>query len=83
MTKIIKENDVSEDDISDVEVESNESEDDIEDDDMNISSIINHFFTNDEGENIAEILTQLKKTMDTQNKLIFKLLQGSAESRKK
>ena len=85
MTQIIKENTDSDEDVSDVEVESNEdneSEDEI-DDDLNISSLINHFFTNEEGENIAEILTQLKKSMDTQNKLIYKLLQGAVESKKK
>lgn len=83
MTKIIKENTDSEDDVSDVEVESNEDESDDEmDDDLNMPSLINHFFTNDEGENIAAILTQLKKSMDTQNKLIYKLLQGAAENKK-
>ena len=84
MTKIIKECTDYEDDVSDVEVESNEDcESDNEMNDLNIPSLINHFFTNDDGENIAEILTQLKKNIDTQNKLIYKLLQGAAEKNKK
>lgn len=81
MTEIIKEDTDSEDD---VEIESNEEESEDEmDGDLNIPSLINHFFTNEEGENIAVILTQLKKSMDTQNKLIYKLLQGAAENKKK
>ena len=83
MTKIIKQNSESEDDVSDVEDESNEEGESEDDEDLNIPSLINHFFTNNEGENIAEILTQLKKSMDTQNKLIYKLLQGAAEIKKK
>ena len=85
MTQIIKEHTDSEDDVSDLENESNEdndSEDDI-DGDLNFPSLLNHFFTNEEGENIAEILTQLKKSMDTHNKLIYKLLQGAAENKNK
>ena len=83
MTHIIKENTDSEDDVSDVEVESNCDSGDDMDGDLNIPSLINHFFTNEDGQNIAEILTQLKKAMDTQNKLIYKLLQGAAENKKK
>ena len=82
MTNIIKENSDYEDDVSEGEVESNESDDEMNEE-LNIPSLINHFFTNNDGENIAEILTQLKKTMDTQNKLIYKLLQGAAENKKK
>ena len=82
MTQIIKED--SEEEISDVEVESNEDEsEDESDDDDTIHSLLNNFFTNEEGVNIAVILTQLKKSMDTQNKLIYKLLQGAAENKKK
>ena len=45
-----------------------------------IQSLINHFFTNEEGENIATILSQMKKSLDTHNKLIYKLL--TAETKK-
>ena len=84
MTKIIKENDESENDESENDVSDVESisEDEV-DDDHNIPSLINHFFTNDNGENIAEVLTQLKKSIDMQNKLIYKLLQGAVENTKK
>ena len=46
-----------------------------------IPQLINHFFTNDDGENIANILTDLKKSLDTHNKLVYKLL--SLNSKKK
>ena len=85
MTQIIKQHTDSDDDVSDIDVGSNEdndSDDDIEEEN-DIPSLINHFFTNTDGENIADILTQLKKSMDTQNKLIYKLLQGAAENKKK
>ena len=75
MTKIIKED--SEDDVSDIESESNVDDED----DLNIPSLINHFFTNQDGENIADILTQFKKSLDTHNKLIYKLL-AAAENKK-
>ena len=79
MTKVIKEDTESEnEDISDIELDSNDG-----DEDLNIPSLINHFFTNEEGENIAQVLTQLKKSLDTQNKLIYKLLQGAAENKNK
>lgn len=39
-----------------------------------IAQLINHFFTNEEGKNIADILTELKSSLDTHNKLIYKLL---------
>lgn len=81
MTKITKESGDSDDDVSDIEIESNESGDEM--DDLNLPSLLNHFFTNEDGENIAEILTQFKKTIDTQNKIIYKLLQGAAENNKK
>ena len=84
MTRIIKENTDSDNDVSDVDVDSNQdSQSDDEEEDLNIPNLINHFFTNEDGANIAEILTQLKKSMDTQNKLIYKLLQGAAENKKK
>ena len=41
---------------------------------LDLPSLLNHFFTNEEGQNIAEILTDLKKSVDTHNKLIYKLV---------
>ena len=37
-------------------------------------NIFQHFFTNDDGENIADILTGLKKSVDLQNKILHKVL---------
>lgn len=84
MTQIIKELPTtdSEQEDSDVDAESNSDEEEFEED-LNIPSLVNHFFTNDEGENIAEILTQMKKSIDTHNKLIFKLISSAAENKKK
>lgn len=80
MTKIIKEDTDSEEDESEVESISNhDSDEEIEED--NFPNIINHFFTNQEGENIAEILSQMRKSLDMHNKLIFKFLKA-AESTK-
>ena len=81
MTHIIKED--SEDDVSEIESQLNESDDDDDLNENNFPGLINHFFTNDEGENIAQILTDMKKSLDTHNKLIYKLLSASAESKKK
>lgn len=68
--KEIEESEVS--DVSDSESEG-ESEDNGEEQ-MDFPSLINHFFTNEDGQNIADILTDLKKSLDTHNKLIYKML---------
>ena len=47
-----------------------------------ISQLVNHFFTNDEGENIANILTDIKKSLDTHNKLIYKMLSLNSKNKK-
>ena len=44
--------------------------------------LINHFFTNEDGQNIADILTELKTSLDTHNKLIFKLLSLNSQKKK-
>ena len=82
MVQVIKREQVSESgsDVEDI-VNTDEEESETEEDDMNIPSLINHFFTNEEGKNIAEILTDFKKSLDTHNKLIYKLL--AAQSQKK
>jgi len=80
MTTIIKEE--SESEVSDIEEESEIGEESGDEEDLNIPSLINHFFTNEDGENIAEILTQFKKSLDTHNKILYKLL-SSAENKNK
>lgn len=42
-----------------------------EDNDM--TTIIDHFFTNEDGENLADILSGFKKSLDTQNKILMKI----------
>ena len=44
--------------------------------------LINHFFTNEEGQNIADILTDLKASLDTHNKLIYKLVSLNSQKKK-
>ena len=52
---------------SDSEYGGSEAEED------NLATIIEHFFTNDTGENLADILTGFKKSLDTQNKILMKI----------
>ena len=50
--------------------------------DIDLPALINHFFTNEDGENICCVLTDIKKSIDTNNKLIYKLLSGKTEKNK-
>ena len=61
-----------------IDNESIDSESGSENEDDGFPQIINHFFTNDNGENIASILSDIKKSLDTHNKLIYKLLQSQS-----
>lgn len=38
-----------------------------------LPTIIEHFFTNESGDNIADVLTGFKKSLDTQNKILMKM----------
>ena len=77
--ELIDDDDESDDD--DFSVETDDSENDSDDDEAeeeadNLGSLFQYFFTNDNGENVADILTSLKDSIDTHNKLIYKLLQN-------
>lgn len=41
--------------------------------DNDLTTIIDHFFTSEDGENIADILVSFKKSIDTQNKILMKI----------
>lgn len=41
--------------------------------DNDLTTIIDHFFTNEDGENLADILSGFKKSLDTQNKILMKI----------
>lgn len=60
-----------------VEVEEEEEEDDDEFefdmDDMNLGTILQNFFVNQDGENVCEIMSGFKKSLDTQNKILMKI----------
>lgn len=53
---------------TDSEYENSEAEED-----NDLATIIDHFFTNQDGENLADILTGFKKSLDTQNKILMKI----------
>lgn len=54
-----------------------EEEDDVEaEEEENLGALFQYFFTNDNGENVADILTGLKDSIDTHNKLIYKLMKS-------
>ena len=82
MTIIEKqENDSDAGSISDHSESQNESGSEADMQEFDMPSIVNHFFTNEEGENIASILSGIKKSLDVHNKLIYKLLSVSKENK--
>ena len=56
------------DDDTDSEYDGSQAEED-----NDLTSIIDHFFTNEDGENLADILSGFKKSLDTQNKILMKI----------
>ena len=79
-TIVINKNEESENTNSD-ESEDEDFDPDMIGEDINFPALVNHFFTNEDGQNIADILTDLKKSIDTQNKLIYKLVSEKVKSR--
>ena len=77
--EIISDNEVSDyasDDVIDSDSDdSNDSNDSNDEQDNDIGSLFQYFFTNDNGENVVDILTGLKDSIDTHNKLLYKLIQ--------
>ena len=51
-----------------------EDEDDFDPDAESLATLFNHFFTNEDGVNIADVLTSLKNSIDMYNKILLKLL---------
>jgi hypothetical protein len=47
-------------------------------DDIDIGAILSNFFVTEDGTNIAEALVGIKKSLDTHNKLMMKLLVKNA-----
>jgi len=45
-----------------------------EDDEPGLGDILNHFLTDENGTNIADILSGLKKSIDNHNKILIKIL---------
>lgn len=78
------ESDVVENVESDEEEEEEEEGDDdfqFDMDEMNLGNILQNFLVNDEGQNICEIMSGFKKSLDTQNKILMKFY-NMFESRK-
>lgn len=73
-----------------VEVVDSDEDDDEEGDDefefdmdeMNLGAILQNFLVNEEGQNVCEILTGFKKSVDTQNKILMKIV-GTLETKAK
>ena len=63
--------------------EENEDEDfEFDMEDMNLGSILQNFLTNEEGTNVCDVLSDLKKSLDTQNKILMKLVNHLMEKGK-
>jgi len=75
-SKIKKIAEPSEEDVEEIELKDGSEDDDFEldDDEPGLGDILNHFFTDESGTNVADILSGLKKSIDTHNKLLLKLL---------
>ena len=57
------------------ELELNVEEDGDEDgDEVSIAALFQTFFASSEGENVVDVLSQLKKTLETQNKILMKIM---------
>jgi hypothetical protein len=41
---------------------------------MNLGSILKSFLVNEDGNNVCDVLTGLKKSLDTQNKIMMKIV---------
>ena len=73
---------VHNDEVDNDEVDNNEDEDeDTEDDDfvigddeeISLTDLMQNFFASEEGENIVDTLTGIKKAIETQNKILMKM----------
>ena len=83
-TIVINKNEESENTNSDEDSDESEDEDfdpEMLGEEINFPALLNHFFTNEDGQNIADILTDLKKSIDTQNKLIYKLVSDKVKTK--
>lgn len=70
----------------DIEIVEDEDDEEIEDDEEeydqglelnepDLLKMFQYYFTNDDGENIVDVMSSIKKSIDTQNKILMKLLQ--------
>ena len=63
---------------SDHEEDEDDNEEDEEFDfdmeDMNLGAILQSFLVNEEGVNVADVFTGVKKSLDTQNKILMKIV---------
>lgn len=53
-----------------------EEDDDFEFDmeDMNLGTVLQNFLVNEDGMNVCDVLSGLKKSLDTQNKILMKIV---------
>ena len=60
------------------EEEDEEEDEDDDEEEMDLARLFHHFFTNEEGTNIADVLTQMSKSIDLHNQLLQKLLESKS-----
>lgn len=75
--KIDPEIEIVEDDDEEVEDEDDEEEYDqgLELNEPDLLNMFQCYFTNDDGQNIVDVMSSIKKSIDTQNKILMKLMQ--------
>ena len=66
--EIVEEEDEDDDDDEEEELE-------LEDHEPELLNMFQHYFTSDDGLNIVDVLSSIKKSIDTQNKIQMKLMQ--------
>jgi len=81
---IIKEEDKSDsenENYTDEEESSEEEncEEENEGESLGIEHLLQHFLVNEDGENIPDVLSSIKKSLDIQNKILMKLLGSMSE----
>jgi len=53
--------------------EEEEGDFDFDMDEMNLGAILQNFLVNEDGQNVCDILSGFKKSLDTQNKILMKI----------
>lgn len=63
--------------VDNIEINSDDENEEIDTEQMGEPDLLNMFqcfFTNDDGDNVVDVISSLKKSIDTQNKILMKML---------